>query len=199
MAGAPPVGFERLTATVRDPTGTRLGVRGQLATMGYACPVCEVPQPDGEHLANHLAFTAMLRGEDHEAWLDEHVPDWGDRSPADLAPAVTDRADEATYDAVFEDTADRAGHGHHQHDHAHEPGRPDVDVPSAAGRDGDAAIDAGTRRVVEEAREMTRRMRADDGDQDASDEAGDSSDGAEGTSNDAGDRADDGGSAADRA
>ena len=38
--------------------------------MGYACPVCEDPQSDATHLANHLAFTAMLRGGEHGEWLD---------------------------------------------------------------------------------------------------------------------------------
>ena len=79
--------------------------------MGYACPVCEVPQRDGEHLANHLAFTAMLREDEHEAWLDEHVPGWGGETPAELAGRVTDHAEEAEYDEVFEDTTG-GGHGH---------------------------------------------------------------------------------------
>jgi len=167
--------------------------------MGYACPVCGVPQRDGEHLANHLAFTAMLREGDHEAWLDEHAPDWGERSPADLAPVAVEHAEETAYEDVFEDTVDRDGHGHHQHGHDQTPGRPDVDVPPAVGPGGDAATDAETRRVVEEARELTRRMRADEGDEDASDNAGDPSDGDEAASDDAGDGADDGGSTADRA
>ncbi|MFC6771069.1 DUF5810 domain-containing protein, partial [Halorubrum pallidum] len=56
--------------------------------MGYACPVCETPQRDGEHLAHHLAFTAMLHGDDHAEWLDDHVADWADRDPDGLAAEV---------------------------------------------------------------------------------------------------------------
>jgi len=82
--------------------------------MGYACPVCETPQRDGEHLAHHLAFTAMLHGGDHEVWLDDRVTDWSDREPAGLAAEVTPHAEDAEYHEVFEDTV---GHG-----------RPDVDL-----------------------------------------------------------------------
>ena len=45
--------------------------------MGYACPVCDHPQADARHLANHLAFTALARGGDHEAWLDDAVAESG--------------------------------------------------------------------------------------------------------------------------
>ncbi|MFC7172941.1 DUF5810 domain-containing protein [Haloplanus litoreus] len=72
--------------------------------MGYACPVCETPQRDAEHLANHLAFTAMLHGDAHERWLDERVPEWADLGADDLAPAVADHADETGYDEVFEES-----------------------------------------------------------------------------------------------
>ncbi|MFB6196643.1 MAG: DUF5810 domain-containing protein, partial [Halobacteriaceae archaeon] len=27
--------------------------------MGYLCPICEEPQVDPEHLANHMAFSAI--------------------------------------------------------------------------------------------------------------------------------------------
>ncbi|PSP70281.1 hypothetical protein BRC79_02495 [Halobacteriales archaeon QH_8_67_27] len=60
--------------------------------MGYACPVCDDPQADAEHLANHLAFTAMLRGDGHEAWLDDHVDDWADLAPEELAEGHDRRA-----------------------------------------------------------------------------------------------------------
>ncbi|MEZ3116439.1 DUF5810 domain-containing protein [Halobaculum sp. MBLA0147] len=143
--------------------------------MGYACPVCEAPQRDGEHLANHLAFTALLRGGDHEAWLDEHVPSWEDGDPDELAETVTDHAAAAEYDEVFEDTTeDHAEHvgGHdHQHQHGHGPAqghgggagagaggaggaRP---TPSGRGYDGSAdqaAVDG----VVAEARRLTAEM-----------------------------------------
>ena len=75
--------------------------------MGFACPVCSTPQRDGEHLAHHLAFTAIIHGADHEAWLDEHVPEWGSFGPTELAKAATPYAEEAVYRDVFEDTASR--------------------------------------------------------------------------------------------
>jgi hypothetical protein len=126
--------------------------------MGYACPVCETPQRDGEHLANHLAFTAMLHGDAHETWLDEHAPDWSEDGAAELAPVVVEYADEVAYEEVFEDTTG--------HDHAHDPTTAAFD---ASDLDGDA------KRALAEAREMTRTMLdADDGadaDADADDKA----------------------------
>jgi hypothetical protein len=110
---------------------------------GYACPVCGDPQADIDHLANHLAFTAMLREDGHADWLDEHVPDWSERGEAELASALSERTDlleEREFPQVFEDTTDDngdvpgrddpaersgalfddgEGHGHdHQHGHA---------------------------------------------------------------------------------
>lgn len=102
--------------------------------MGYACPVCGTPQADARHLANHLAFTAMLHGEGHEAWLDEHAPDWETAGEATLASRVVDLAEDADYPQVFEDTTGRAdagdehGHGNahaHEHEHGHDDGRDD--------------------------------------------------------------------------
>jgi len=96
--------------------------------MGYACPVCETPHPDGEHLANHLAFTALLGREDHEAWLDEHAPDWDQQGPAELAPLVVEAVPETEFPQVFDDTtpsggARGQGHGHdHANGHGHAGG-----------------------------------------------------------------------------
>lgn len=153
--------------------------------MGYACPVCEAPQRDGEHLANHMAFTAMLHGDDHQRWLDEHAPDWDESAPAELAEAVSARAEEAEYEEVFEDTA---------HDHGHDRGHPlfddGADAPAGAGgrgregfdaaaarRRGGAAGTAETEEVLREARELTRRMREGaDGD----DDGGEGADGDDG-------------------
>jgi len=134
--------------------------------MGYACPVCSDPQADGGHLANHLAFTAMLGDEAHEAWLDEHAPGWGEMGETELADAVVETVEEVEFPQVFEDTAggldddseppaersgalfdDGAG-GHAAHEHGH-----------AAG---DAPMDAEAEAILEEAREMTRRMLGDD-------------------------------------
>ena len=160
--------------------------------MGYACPVCAVPQRDGEHLAHHLAFTAMIHGDDHETWLDEHVPDWDGMSPAELAERTVPHVDSAAYDEVFEDTADRNTDA--------ERGRPDVDLDAHDGhgqhdRGNHGPIDTSdletadpeTRAAVREARERTRKMRADEADDsrdggsedagDGSESAGDGSDG----------------------
>ncbi|WP_430503739.1 DUF5810 domain-containing protein [Haloparvum sp. PAK95] len=134
--------------------------------MGYACPVCEIPQRDGEHLAHHLAFTAMLHGEDHEAWLDDHVDDWAEREPEALAADVTPHAEDAEYHEVFEDTTQD-----------HDRGRPDVGHQHGQGGMGHNIdtrgedVDAETAAVLEEARELTREMLSeDDGETDAADD-----------------------------
>ena len=123
--------------------------------MGYACPVCETPQRDAAHLANHLAFTAMLHGDDHEAWLDDEVPGWNEEGPEDLADRLEGLVDSADYEEVFEDTVHGEGGGH-DHDHAHGRGRSPPQVADAGVADGE--VDEETRRVLEEARAMTRRM-----------------------------------------
>ena len=69
--------------------------------MGYACPVCEDPQADGTHLANHLAFTALTGGADHEAWLDDHADGWGQLGETELAAVVAEEAEETTFPQVF--------------------------------------------------------------------------------------------------
>jgi hypothetical protein len=130
--------------------------------MGYACPVCETPHPDAEHLANHLAFTAMLHGDDHERWLDDHVPDWAAVGPDELAPTVADHAPETPHETVFEDTTDAA----RPFEGESALGAASADPP----RDDDAAAALAT------AREMTRAMLAgdegggDDTDEDDADE-----------------------------
>ena len=129
---------------------------------GYACPVCETPQRDATHLADHLAFTAMLRGGDHEAWLAEHAPDWRETGPEKLAERVVPHAESVAHETVFD-----AGAGAGDHDHG--PGRPfdGVDVPTGDTPDGDP--DAATRAALAEARAMTRRAHEDE-DEDASDD-----------------------------
>lgn len=118
--------------------------------MGYACPVCETPERDGEHLANHLAFTAMLHGGAHEQWLDEHAPDWSDEGAAELAPVAVEHADEVPHETVFEESVpSETGH-----DHASPPA--DGDALDAATLDGDAG------QILAEAREMTQAMLDDD-------------------------------------
>jgi hypothetical protein len=115
--------------------------------MGYACPVCDVPQRDAEHLANHLAFTALLRHDAHEVWLDEQLPGWGEEGPDELADRVVDHAEAADYDEVFEDTA-KAGHSHEgvAHGRAERDARPD------------RALDDDAASVIDEARAYTREM-----------------------------------------
>ena len=153
--------------------------------MGYRCPVCDTPQQDAGHLADHLAFTAMLRGEDHEEWLDERVPEWGDLGTETLAERVVGYAPEAEFEAVFEDTTGPHAHAHdHGRDSARatDRGRPDVDVDAEAARDrstaggGDAEVQA----VLREAQELTREML--EGNDDAADaNAADGDDADEGT------------------
>jgi hypothetical protein len=117
--------------------------------MGYRCPVCADPQPDGEHLANHLAFTAMLGDGDHEEWLDEQVPSWGEEDPASLGTILAEELEAVELEGGG-DTSER-----HQ-------GRPDVDAPP--NRDPmEEPGDPETRAIIEEAREMTREMYEDDG------------------------------------
>ncbi|EMA69809.1 DUF5810 domain-containing protein [Halorubrum distributum] len=148
--------------------------------MGYACPICDTPQRDGEHLAHHLAFTAMLHGGDHADWLDERVDDWSEREPAELAAEVTPHAADAEYEEVFEDTvprgrpdvgmgsggdADSPGHDH-AHDHDHSDSSPGAGVP-----DPESVDDPEVAEALREAREMTREARdepsSDDRDTDA--------------------------------
>jgi hypothetical protein len=162
--------------------------------MGYACPVCSDPQADANHLANHLAFTALVRGGDHETWLDERVPEWVERGEDDLADVVVDYAEEEEFPQVFEDTT---GAGEHDHDHERSgklfeddrrggrqqpPGR--QPAGSISGEE--------TAAIVEEARELTERMLGDESDvgdddggkidsgDDAPEGSGDASDDADG-------------------
>ena len=158
--------------------------------MGYACPVCDDPQQDAEHLANHLAFQALTHGDDHESWLDEHAPDWATGGPADLAPRLEDLAEEAEYEVVFEDTTeetsererelfdpDRQGEEHgqvhggmgdHGHTHNHGQGH-DHGHGHASGQTGGNGIDLSTldpeaREIVDEARALTQEMLDDERD-----------------------------------
>jgi hypothetical protein len=116
--------------------------------MGYECPVCATEEADGEHLANHLGFTALVRGGDHEAWLDEHVPDWADRDPDGLASDVTDYATETETEPSSEP---------HDHD------APAVERTEGADLSGEAA------EILAEAEELTRQMH---GDETASEDSG---------------------------
>jgi hypothetical protein len=146
--------------------------------MGYECPVCATPQADARHLANHMAFTAVLGDSEHETWLDEHAPGWSEAGESELAPRVAEHAPEGEFEQVFEDTVggleesnptdpleersgalfdDETGHTHgsepgrgHDHDHGHGHDR---SPPHES-----TELDEETREVLEEAREMTREM-----------------------------------------
>lgn len=111
--------------------------------MGYACPVCGVDEADGEHLANHMAFTAMLRSDEHEDWLDEHVPDWPDRNPDTLAPDITPHAPETETEVVTDEGAHPRGLDGEVADHG------------GYGRD---SLSGDQQAVLEEAHELTRQM-----------------------------------------
>jgi len=139
--------------------------------MGYACPVCDAPQVDGEHLANHLAFTAMLHDDAHAAFLDDHVDGWEDKTPGRLGAEVVRFADWTDAETVFDDATAGPGRG------GGSTGDPDAStggtdglIPDVgqlepdldAGLDLDAladddTLDAETRRVVEEARKLFER------------------------------------------
>lgn len=124
--------------------------------MGYECPVCGIPQADGGHLANHVAFTALIHSDEHETWLDERVPEWDNLGEDELADALTETASETEFPQVFEDTTT-------EHEHDHERSGQLFDEPSVAegrGREQHvgtqpAALDAEAQAVLEEARQIT--------------------------------------------
>lgn len=110
--------------------------------MGYACPVCDEPQVDARHLANHVAFTAILRGGAHESWLEETIPDWTDRGPEELGASIAGRAEQIDLEGP-------------ESSEAIPPKRPVS--PDRAGTGPDRLSDR-DRAVIEEARELTRQM-----------------------------------------
>jgi len=113
--------------------------------MGYACPVCDEHVPDADHLADHLAFAAVTGDDAHEDWLDEHAPGWGEGGTDELAPRVTDHAERVEFDVATEPV---------EHDHAHGHG-------GGHGGAAGGALDADAQRILDDAAEMTRRMRDD--------------------------------------
>jgi len=131
--------------------------------MGYSCPVCGDPQADDVHLANHLAFTALVRGGDHEDWLDERVPDWGQLDDDGLAELVTEHAERTEYPQVFEDTTEGRDHPHDSGDGA------GSGLPSGANAIPDGDLDDEARDVLREARELTRERRGTERDPDGPD------------------------------
>lgn len=131
--------------------------------MGYACPVCETPQRDGEHLANHLAFTALLGDDAHEAWLEEYAAGWEQLGPDELADVVVDHATETEFEAVFEDTVDRRDH---EHAAGMDPDRPHVD-PARTRERGEGSMDGEAQQILQQAQEMTEQLLSEDTDADA--------------------------------
>ena len=129
--------------------------------MGYVCPVCDHPQHDAEHLANHLAMTALTHGDDHEDWLDAEVPGWSAESPATLGDRVAPLAEEVAHETVFEDTT-----GGHDHGHASGP----LDGPTGAGSAPAADAEA-VRAAMEEARRMRAEQADESDDPDAAEES----------------------------
>ncbi|WP_435159452.1 DUF5810 domain-containing protein [Haladaptatus sp. DFWS20] len=139
--------------------------------MGFACPVCATPQSDGKHLANHLAFAAMLGDDEHETWLDEHAPGWDEESPDELASRVTENASEEEYPQVFEDTVHDHNHHHHgsqEHTHDQHGHGLETELQQAGGYGRDANMGAEARSILNEAREMTQSML--DGEEESDDE-----------------------------
>lgn len=121
--------------------------------MGYRCPVCDVEEADAKHLANHLAVTASLGRRDHEAWLEEHAPEWADCGPEELGEIV----------AEYAPTVETPEFDEHDHDRARPSGFED-DLARQTRQRGRGSMTAETEQVLREARELTERM-ADDADE----------------------------------
>lgn len=129
--------------------------------MAYACPVCDEPQVDAEHLANHVAFTAIGGDADHEAWLDANAPEWGQLGQGELAEIVADHAEETEFPVDVE-AGSSGGHAGGSHDHSHGDG---VAPPPSAAQPDD--LDEDAQDVLAEARELTKQMREDGTDDDS--------------------------------
>ncbi|MFP4625348.1 MAG: DUF5810 domain-containing protein [Natronomonas sp.] len=135
--------------------------------MGYRCPVCEDPQADAGHLANHLALTAILGDDAHERWLETNTPDWETMGEADLAPAVAEAAEEVDFPQVFEDTvgdierksdplSERSGmlFRDESRSHSHDP--------RTKTGDRNDVLDEETAAIIEEAKDMTHIRRGEE-------------------------------------
>ena len=118
--------------------------------MGYRCPVCGDPQADESHLANHLAFTALVRGGAHESWLDERVPGWEGMDESGLGSRITDHAEETEFPQVFEQSVEPV--------HTHE--FPADDAPRGTDVGTELPPDGEVQELLERARELTERRRS---------------------------------------
>jgi hypothetical protein len=121
--------------------------------MAYACPVCDAVEADAEHLANHLAITASLHEGDHAAWLDDHAPDWPNRSPSELGTTAVEHAEEREVEGST-----------HSHEHGQESGLP-PETDSGWMDASEAGADNETERVLREARELTRQAQRESEDE----------------------------------
>ncbi len=91
----------------------------------------------------------MARGGDHEEWLDEQVPDWGQLDDEGLGERVIQYAESAEFPQLFEETTGRDQH----HDASHQHGQP---RQSANERLNSSQFDAETQAILQRARELTR-------------------------------------------
>lgn len=120
--------------------------------MGYLCPVCEEPFGDERACANHLAVTAILHGGPHEGWLAESVDDWETVPRAELAEIVAETAEETTdHDHPGEHKHTHPVDGQSHHSQSESTGQP-------AFTTSDEQLDADAQAVLNEARELTRKM-----------------------------------------
>ncbi|WP_158055291.1 DUF5810 domain-containing protein [Halorussus halophilus] len=145
--------------------------------MGYACPVCETPHPDTEHLANHLAFTALLGDEDHEDWLAEHFPEWEQAGERELAERVGEHTKEVEYPQVFDDTTPNHDHRHDDEVRGGDLFDEESQFEQAARRAGGSGsggvggtggagagqLDAEAQQILQEAQSMTEEMMEEEG------------------------------------
>ena len=113
--------------------------------------MCGEVHADGEHLANHLAVTASLHEDDHAAWLDEHVPDWPERSPGELGEEVVPRAKQRDVEG-FSAARDREGYDR----------QPSFESALERQTGSGRTPDGETERILREARELTERMERGD-------------------------------------
>ena len=126
--------------------------------MAYRCPVCDHPQSDGRHLANHLAFTALIRGGDHESWLDARVPEWDSLGEGELADRLVEEVEPAAGDLVGgeQSVADgpdvSPGDGAAPHQRA---------IRTSAPADSPDLPDGTVQEILEEARALTSERRTD--------------------------------------
>lgn len=125
--------------------------------MGYECPVCESVQVDAVHLANHIAFTAMIHNDEHEAWLDEHADGWSSWTEAELAETVLNHANEVSIPDLTERVDFQESALEHDHSHGHEHGG---HIHNDHGHGVCTTLDQEAQEIIEEAKELTEKRRS---------------------------------------